>query len=341
MKKVRFGLIGCGSIGRVHADIIKGLAHAELVAIAGRGDHHREFAEDLSCDFCLDYEDLLNNPEIDAVAICLPSGAHSRAAIQAARAGKHVICEKPIATTLEEGQAMIDAARDKEVELAVIFQHRFDKPIVLLKQAIEEGKLGKLLWGSSKTIWYRDDKYFSNPWRGTWEHDGGGALINQSIHYIDLLIHLFGDVKSLSGKCRTLRHKEIETEDIGVANLEFTSGAIGTIEGTTASYPGLYAELSVFGEKGSVIIRNDQLLFYHFEGGKWQEFEKILDPEKANALNTGPEVDRASHIRQYEDFINAILEKRRPLVTGEEAIKSLEVIKAIYRASDTKKEVYL
>ena len=126
-----------------------------------------------------------------------------------------------------------------------------------------------------------------------------------------------------------------------MANLEFTSGAIGTIEGTTASYPGLYAELSVFGEKGSVIIRNDQLLFYHFEGGKWQEFEKILDPEKANALNTGPEVDRASHIRQYEDFINAILEKRRPLVTGEEAIKSLEVIKAIYRASDTKKEVYL
>ncbi|NLI66477.1 MAG: Gfo/Idh/MocA family oxidoreductase [Tissierellia bacterium] len=339
MDKVRFGLIGCGSIGKVHARIIKSLPNAELIDIAGRSDKRLAYAEGLGCGYFLDYREMLKDPEIDAVAICLPSGDHSQAAIDAARAGKHVICEKPISTTVEAAQAMVDACREEGVKLGVIFQHRFDEPILLLKKAIREGKLGKLLWGSAKTIWYRDKEYYSNPWRGTWKHDGGGALINQSIHYIDLLIHVFGDVKSVSGKCRTLLHKEIETEDTGLAHLEFTSGAIATIEGTTVAYPGLYAELSVFGDKGSVIIRNDHLLAYHFQDGKWDEFESILNPQKANELNTSPEVDETSHIRQYEDFVEALLEDRPPLVTGDEAMKSLKLIKGIYQSSEEKREV--
>ena len=341
MKKVKFGLIGCGSIGKVHSRIIKSLPNAEIVAISGRNDKYEDYAEGIGCGYYTDYKQMLENPEIDAVTICLPSGAHSEATIEAAKAGKHVMCEKPIATTVEQGQAMIDACRENDVKLGVIFQHRFDEPILLLNKAIKEGKLGKLLWGSAKTIWYRDEEYFSNPWRGTWEHDGGGALINQSIHYIDLLVHLFGDAKSVSGKCRTLLHKQIETEDLGVANIEFANGTIGTIEGTTVAYPGLYAELSVFGEKGSVIIRNDHLLFYHFEDGKWNEFESILNPKKAAELNTSPKVDESSHVRQFEDFVQAILDNREPLVTGEEALKSLQLIKAIYKASEEKQEIIL
>lgn len=341
MRKVKFGLIGCGSIGKVHARIIKNLPNADLISISGRSNKHEDYAEGLGCGYYLDYKEMLEDPEIDAVTICLPSGDHSKAAIEAAKAGKHVICEKPISTTVEQGQAMVDACRENGVTLGVVFQHRFDEPIMLLNKAIHEGKLGRLLWGSAKTIWYRDEEYFSNPWRGTWEHDGGGALINQSIHYIDLLVHLLGDAKSVSGKCRTLLHKQIEAEDLGVANIEFANGTIGTIEGTTLAYPGLYAELSVFGEKGSVIIRNDHLLFYHFEDGKWDEFESILNPQKATELNTSPEVDESSHVRQFEDFVQAILDKRDPLVTGEEAMKSLKLIKAIYKSSDEKREVTL
>lgn len=341
MKQVRFGLIGCGAIGKVHANIINNLPNAKLVAIADKSENNAAIAKEYDSKFYTDYEEMLQDPEVDAVTICLPSGAHSEATIAAAKAGKHIIVEKPIDTIVDRGQAMIDACRENEVKLGVIFQHRFDKPVLLLNKAIEEGKLGKLLWGSAKTIWYRDEEYFSNPWRGTWEHDGGGALINQSIHYIDLLVHFFGAAKSVSGKCRTLLHKEIEAEDLGVANIEFENGTIGTIEGTTVAYPGLYAELSVFGEKGSVIIRNDHLLFYHFEDGKWDEFEAILDPVKATALNTSPEVDESSHVRQFEDFVQAIIDDREPLVTGEEGLKSLKLIKAIYKASDEKNEVTL
>lgn len=341
MSNIRFGLIGCGFIGRTHANIICSLENAELVAIADWGEGSIQYAKDLDCIHYKDYKQMLLNPEIDAVVICLPSGAHSEATIEAAKAGKHVLCEKPIDISVEKGKAMIDACKENGVQLGVILQHRFDEPILLLQKAIQDGKLGKLLWGSSKTIWYRDEEYYSNPWRGTWEFDGGGALINQSIHYIDLLVHLFGEAKSVSGKCRTLLHNQIETEDVGVANIEFANGTIGTIEGTTVAYPGLYAELCVYGEKGTVIIRNDHLLFYSLEDGKYEEFESALHPQKANEPNTSPDIDVSSHIRQYEDFVHAILNNQEPLVTGEDALKSLKIIKAIYQASHEKSEVYL
>ncbi len=165
--------------------------------------------------------------------------------------------------------------------------------------------------------------------------------MNQSIHYIDLLLSIMGNPKSISGKCRTLGHSQIETEDIGLADIEFESGALGTIEGTTVSYPGLYAELSIFGEKGSAIIRNDYLTFYQFQDGKKAEFETLLNPEAANHLNTSPAIKDDSHRKQYEDFIQAVLLNQDPAVTGEEAMKSLHLIQAIYESSQKKCEIYL
>lgn len=166
-------------------------------------------------------------------------------------------------------------------------------------------------------------------------------MINQAIHYIDLLLGIMGDVASVNGTCRTLLHKQIETEDIGIANLEFANGAVGTIEGTTLSYPGLYAELAVFGEKGTAIIRNDYLTFYQFADGPKPEFDALLNPEKANVLNVSPDVDGVSHRRQIEDFVQAVRENREPAVTGEDALKSLAVIKAIYQSSAARQEVKL
>ena len=338
MKKVRFGVLGYGAIGRVHADIIHKLPGAELVAVS---DSFAKAAPHLQCDSYDSYQALLENADVDAVSICLPSGLHKEATFAAAKLGKHVICEKPIDIDCIRGQEMVDICKENNVKFGVIMQHRFDPPVALLRKAIADGKLGHVMWGSSKTIWYRDDAYYAGPGRGTWIKEGGGALLGQSIHYIDLLLCILGDAKSVSAKCRKVRHHGIEVEDLGVANIEFSNGKIGTIEGTTASYPGLYAELSIYGDQGCVIIRNDELLFYNFAGGEDPEFEALLNPEKANRLNTSPAVDPASHTKQYEDFVDAIQTNREPMVTGEDTLKGVQVVKAIYRASDEKREVYL
>ncbi|MDD4850625.1 MAG: Gfo/Idh/MocA family oxidoreductase [Gemmiger sp.] len=342
MEKVGFGLIGCGFIGQLHAGVISCLPHAALVACCDSNEEAgRAMAEKFGCRYYTSYAAMLEDGDIDAITICLPSGMHSHATIAAAQAGKHILCEKPIDISVASAQAMVDAAQNNGVKFGVIMQHRFDAPMLLLRQALQDGTLGHVLWGASRTLWYRDDSYFKNPWRGTWQVDGGGALINQSVHYIDLLLSIFGDVQSVSAKCRKLLHHQIEAEDVGIANLEFANGCLGTIEGTTAAYPGHYAELAVFCENGSVIIRNDELLSYQLKSGKDPAFEAILNPEKANLLNESPAIPDDSHRKQYEDFVAAVREDRPPLVTGADALKSLRVIQAIYTASREKREVYL
>ena len=342
MGKLGFGVIGCGFIGMLHGQVIASLDGACLAAAADSDDSKTEEAvRRWGCRSYRDYHEMLQDPEVQVVSVCLPSGMHSKVTIEAARAGKHVICEKPIDTDAARAQEMVDTCRECKVELGIIMQHRFDKPIVLLKEAVAQGKLGKLLWGASRTIWYRDEEYFSNPWRGTWEFDGGGSLMNQSIHYIDLLIDIFGKVKSVNGKCRRLLHQERETEDVGIANIEFENGCLGTVEGTTAAYPGLYAELAVFAEKGTVIIRNDELLFYQLKDGENREFSCLLNKEKANALHQDAAISTDAHKRQYQDFVQAVTENRKPMVTGEDALESLKLIKAIYESSAEGKEVYM
>lgn len=342
MDKIGFGIIGYGFIGVTHARIIARMKDAYLAAVADSDKEKTEqAAARWNCKIYRDYHDMLEDPEVHAVAICLPSGLHSQVTIEAARAGKHVICEKPIDICVERAEEMVRVCQEHGVEFGVIMQHRFDEAVMVLKNALDTGRMGRLIWGASRTIWYRDEKYFSNPWRGTWQFDGGGALINQSIHYIDLLLYIFGKVKSVHGKCKTLLHSGIETEDVGIANLEFENGCLGTIEGTTASYPGLYAELAVFAENGTVIIRNDELLFYRMKNGTSQEFEKIAAPEKANILHQDATICIDSHQRQYQDFIRAVLEKRSPLVTGKDALESLKVIMAIYKSSMKNEEVTL
>lgn len=341
MKKLGFAVIGCGFIGELHAEVIASLPNAKVTAVCNRGEERGKLlAKRYQCAYYQNYEDAVADPNVDAVAICTPSGSHHPITLAAAKAGKHVICEKPIDIEVSRAREMVAVCKEHNVCFSVIMQHRFDEPMLELRRAIRDGLLGDLLWGTSRTIWYRDDKYFANPWRGTWEYDGGGALINQSIHYIDLLLSVFGEVKSLSGKCRKRLHQQIETEDVGLATLEFANGALGTIEGTTVAYPGLYTELNIFGSKGTVSIRNDYLQFYRFESGDDPIFSRLLNPAKANELNQSPAIENDSHTRQYEDFTDAILSDRAPLVTGESALKSLQVIKSIYTASSENREVF-
>ncbi|MFI3115441.1 MAG: Gfo/Idh/MocA family oxidoreductase [Clostridia bacterium] len=342
MKELRFGVVGCGAIGKLQADVIEQIENAKLVAVCSATEKSaKELATTHSCDWHTDYAEMLEREDIDIVAICTPSGLHYEQTIQAGKAKKHVICEKPIDIEVAKAEEMTRVCKENGVTFSVIFQHRFDGSTVAVRKAIEEGHLGKLLWGSSRSILYRDANYYSTPWRGTWEYDGGGVLINQAIHTIDLLLEFFGPVKSVSAKCRRLLHHEIEAEDTAVASIEFANGCLGSIEASTACYPGIYSELSLFGEKGSVVIKNDKLVYYKLEGGNVSYLDDVLISEEELNAPKGAKIADRSHTTQFKNVVDAILAGKEPLVTGKSATNSLELIKAIYKSSDEKREIYL
>jgi len=345
MGVVSFGIIGCGAIGQIHAGIIRDTKNARLIAVSDLTETLRiSVAKTFQCTPYSNYLDLLKRDDIDAVVICLPSGLHYEVTLDAAQAGKHVVVEKPIEIDVWKSMEMVDACQKAGVKLSTILQHRFDDSVQTLKKSVADGALGRLLLGSSRTLWYRDPTYYAgSSWRGTWKMDGGGALINQSIHYIDLLIHIMGPVERVFGKCDTLLHKNIEVEDIGLASLQFRNGALGTIVGTTLAYPGLFTDLSIFGELGSVSIKNDQLDFYQIQAGSHPEFERLLHDqvEVKTGHSKAEGIDTTSHARQYADIVDAILNNREPLVTGQDGVHVLSVIKAIYESSRTGREVSL
>ena len=328
---MNFGIIGYGAIGKTHAQVIESLPGAKLAAIATRSpEKARAAGERHACAFYTDYRDMLKRDDVDIVTICTPAALHLPMALDTAAAGRHCIVEKPIEINVERSQRMIEAFDRRGLTLSVIFQHRFDPASRLLKDAVGRGDLGRLHYGTAKTIWFRDEDYYrATIWRGAWDGDGGGALMNQAIHSIDLLQYLMGPVEAVCGKYDTLYHREIETEDIGVALLRFKSGAIGVIEGMTLAWPGRQSEIGVFGQLGSAGIRNDALEHYSFRAGKDPRFEALLEQGKEDP-STHP-----SFVRQYEDVIDAVERVRPPLVTGQEGLKSVKLIMGIYESSRT------
>jgi UDP-N-acetyl-2-amino-2-deoxyglucuronate dehydrogenase len=338
----RFGIIGCGVISRTHADEIGKIKGASLVAVADVAeDCAKNIAKAYGVDWYSDYLELLKRDDIDIVNILTPSGLRAEIAIEAARHGKHVIAEKPIDVTFEKATDMIQACRGAGVKLAVISQHRFDTSTVGVKKVIEEGKMGRVVLGECAVNWYRTQDYYdSGAWRGTWAMDGGGALMNQSIHTIDLLQYLVGPVESVFAHTATLAHERIEVEDVAVATVKFKNGALGTIVGTTSAYPGLSSRLEVFGTTGSAVIEHDKLTHLYL---KSEEQDGAPSNLAAKNLDTPDPttVFGYAHGLQIEDMMNAIREDREPLVNGEEGLKPLEIILAIYESARTGKEVTL
>lgn len=322
MIKVRFGLVGCGNISRFHIAAIEACEQVELRAVCDTFAPNLEKAmESTGVPGFADYRDMLREANIDAVDIMTASGSHAQIGIAAAEAGKHVIVEKPIDVTLEASQALIDACHKNNVKLSCIFQRRFGGPVQAIRQAVEAGAFGTLNECCCHTKWYRDQAYYDCvDWRGTWALDGGGALMNQSIHYIDLMQYIMGDVNEVMGYTATRAHENMETEDVAVAALKFKSGALGLIEGTTSAYPGFTTRLDVHGDKGSVMLENDAIKFWQFMDGSTCDESLKQKSELA-------------HLFQIEDFSKAILEDRDPIVTGEEAQKALKIILAIYEST--------
>lgn len=335
--KLQFGLIGCGRVAPRHAKYITELPGAELVAVAdviqARADR---FAEDYNTLAYDDYVELIQNPNIEVVSICTPSGLHAEMGIQAAEAGKHLLVEKPIALKLADADALIEAAASNDVKLCVVLQNRYNPPMVQAYRAIQEGKLGRLLLGSATVRWFRPQEYYQDDWHGTWALDGG-ALMNQSIHHIDALQWLMGEIESIFSYTATLNH-DIEVEDTGIAVLRFKNGALGTIEGSTITYPeNIEGSVAVFGETGSIKVGGTALnrhIFWKIKGQLELEQElltlELLDP---------PSVYGTSHKHVIEDMILAINEDRAPKTDGYEARRSLEIVLKIYESSRLNREV--
>lgn len=337
-KKWGFGIIGMGSISHFHIKSIRELPHCELVAVCSSNEARaREAGEQYQVPHYTDYEALLAQPDIDIVCVCTISGAHLEPTLAAARHGKHVITEKPLEVDLERANQMIAACRAARVKLACIFQNRFRPAYVQIKQAVEAGKLGKLVLGNAYVKWYRDDEYYaSRNWRGTFWGDGGAALINQSIHTIDLLQDLMGPVTQVYGQVRTVSH-DIEGEDLGVAIVHFEQGAMGTIEGSTSIYPGYPERLEIHGTRGGIVYEGGKIVSWTAPGAPAMASAKKGDSGASDPLA----IDYQFHKHQIQDLIQAIEEDREPLVNGEEARKSLEIIQAIYRSSQEGAEVSL
>jgi predicted dehydrogenase len=349
MKKVRCAVVGLGAIGPTHLASIEKIENAELAAVC---DIVREkadgFAESYGCKAYYSIDDLLKDESIGLVHFCVPSGLHAELGAKAARAGKHVLVEKPVDVTLEAADRLIQACDDAGVLLSCISQHRFDDAIVEAKDALDRGLFGTLTFGGSHTKWYRPQKYYdSGDWRGTWALDGGGALMNQSVHYVDMLQYMMGDVDEVFAYCATRAHVRIEVEDVAAAAVKFKNGAIGLLEGNTAAYPGFCTRLDIYGTDGSVIIENDKIRERRFRaegeedvgfyGGRPGGESADADNSKSGAASA--EITASSHQRQIQDVVDAILEGRQPKVTGRDARKPLAVILAVYESARTGKAV--
>jgi UDP-N-acetyl-2-amino-2-deoxyglucuronate dehydrogenase len=346
-KKLRFAIIGCGVIGKNHAkDIASITENAELVAVADAVEKSaKELAEQYDVVAYTDYNEMLKRDDIDIVNICTPSGMHAENAIACAKAGKHCIVEKPMEITLQKADKIINAFKAAGKKLAVVSQHRFDSATLAVKRDIEDGKFGKLILGTAAINWYRSQAYYdSGQWRGTWGLDGGGALMNQSIHTIDLLQSFMGPVESVFAFCETLGHERIEVEDTAVATVKFKSGAVGTIVGTTCAYPGLSTRVELFGNKGTAIIENDVLIYKRLkdefgEVGHYGVEESIEELKDSVVGGDSTSMLNQSHKCQFEDMIKAIHENREPMINGTEGRAPLEIILGIYHSAKINKSV--
>lgn len=344
-KTYGFGIIGCGVIAPFHARAIAELPNARLVAVADElADRARDLANDFGVD-ALDPQSLLKHADIDVVCVCVPSGQHAELGALAAAAGKHVVVEKPIDITLEAADHLIEAARSAGVKLAVVSQHRWDAGMVALKELVDAGRLGRLVLGDAIVKWYRTQQYYdSGSWRGTWEFDGGGALMNQGIHQVDLLQWVMGPVERVFARCRTAAHDGIEVEDIAAAVLSFTGGAVGILEASTAVYPGLAERLEISGTGGTVIVEAGEIKLRELkdENGETSPYGGNAQPANAGSAPANPAgISYLGHREQLRDMLEAIESDRAPAVDGAEARKSLEIILAVYASAREGKEVTL
>ncbi len=341
MGTLGFGIVGCGKIAEFHARAIDAVDGAELVAVFDKAPGAaRRLNDNWGCHDYSDIEEFLAHDGLDVVTIATPSGAHLEPAVAAANAGKHVICEKPLEITLERVDAMIRACAENDVLLSAILPLRYGDAVLAFREAVQQQRLGQVILADAYIKIYRSQAYYdSGSWRGTWELDGGGALMNQGIHYVDLLLHLNGDVEEVTAFAGVRGHERIEVEDVAAATLRFRNGAFGVIEGSTACFStvGLPQKIQLCGTQGTVFLEGDKL-------SRW-EFAEELDGDEKTRQRFAPQdrtgigskdpmaISFRGHQRCFEDMVRAIRHGGQPETDGAEGRRAVELILAIYQSA--------
>ena len=347
MKTYGFGIVGCGMISDFHSAAIADIKNGKLVAVSSRkAENSQRLVDRYSIQAYSDYNEMLNRDDIDIVCVCTPSGAHMEPAVAAAEAGKHVIIEKPLEITLERCDAIIESCEKANVRLCAIFNSRFSDASQLVKDTVSSGRLGQLTLGDAYVKWYRSQDYYdSGDWRGTMELDGGGALMNQSIHAIDFLQYVMGPVESIQAFTDTLAHKRIDVEDVAVAALRFKNGALGVVEGTTAVYPGSLKKFEFSGTKGTIVLEEEDIITWEFEEEEPEDAEikqQFTEKKSGGGGASDPRaINHDNHRRQMINLIQSIENNIPHLVDGREGRKAVEIILAIYQSSKAGKTVHL
>ncbi len=336
MKIWNFGVVGSGLIADFHAKAIGDIPNARFTACCDKiPERAAKLAQKYGAKAFASYEEMVASDDVDIVTIATPSGLHMEPTVAAAAAGKHVLCEKPLEITLERIDAMIEAHKKAGTRLGGIFPYRFNNLMIPLRDAIGSGRFGTITYAGVYVPWWRTDEYYQDSWHGTWALDGGGALMNQSIHMIDMLCDLMPPIESVQAYTATLGHK-MEAEDVATAVLRYTSGALGIIYGTTASYPGQFRRFEITGTKGTAVNVENSITLWEFAGKQpedkdvRQQFMKI---EGGGGVADPAAISYENHTRNFKAFLDA-LEKDEPFwISGPEARKAVEVILAIYESA--------
>jgi predicted dehydrogenase len=342
-------IVGCGMIARFHARALAEVPGTRLTTLVSRSTQAaQKMASELGGNYaiCTDLSEALKRDDVHIVIITTPSGAHLDPAILAAKAGKHVVVEKPLEITAARCDAIISACEANNVQLCTIFPSRFGDANMALKAAVDAGRFGRLTLGETTCKWWRSQQYYDEGgWKGTKALDGGGALMNQAIHNVDLLLWLMGPVTHISGFTAMLAHERIEVEDTAVACLRFANGALGVIQATTSVHPGLPKTIAIHGDKGSAVIEQDDVIRWDFLPETPEDVatrQRFAIKVGASGGSSNPAaISHQGHARQLTDFVNAIRTGTKPLVDGREGRKAVAVIEAIYEAATTGRTVVL
>lgn len=345
-QKLGYAVLGLG-IGMAHADAAYASPRADLVAVCDINEKRlaKAAGKYKGVTPYTDFEDLLRDPRVDVISICLPSAMHADFAVRAMEAGKHVLCEKPLDITPDRARLIEEARVRTGMRCGVVHQNRFNVDMYPIRKAVTEGRLGKLILGTFAVKWYRDQSYYDNGgWRGTWEMDGGGSLMNQAVHTVDLMLWLMGEAESVTAHAGIYNH-EIDTEDTTASLIKFKSGAVATFVSTTCAYPGISTEICLYGTGGSVEADADCLKTWKMKDAEDEDAEEaaMLTRYGGGNLTAIPEdaARRFGHDHVVNDMIDAVLDGRDPEVMPADALRAVAMVNAVYESAKSGKTVLL
>ena len=332
-------MIGTGAISHMHARALKNIGYALTVCTDINADAGKAFADKYGCEFVPTYEDVCRHPKVDYVDVCTFPDFRMQPITICAETKKHIQVQKPISTNVETARLMVDTARNAGIVLGVVSQHRFDDSTIFLKKAIADGRLGKIIQADAYVKWFRTAQYYSRPIKGSWATEGGGALINQAVHQVDVLLYLIGAVKEVTGYWQLGALHKIESEDVVNVMMRYANGATGVIQASTAMWPGYSERIEIHGTKGAATVTGDKLTGWDVQDDSGEPAP--VEKQVMSGASDPMAIPLENLERQFVDFGNACKSGSTPLVSGEEGLRALEVVTAVYRSCREERRVQI